>query len=699
MFVPIALAMQLVTPTGFATLDHPGADPLLVADLRGACPSSIANDRAALLKLEEKQADRHLLGNDPEVWVILGCTRALLSVLGATSHDGPLMIAGDSWAQGAMNSFERALALRSADRRAADLLAILAMNEPEPRGYADIAIALDRAAAAGAVGSATLRGCAEFGIRSGHPEITRRCGTRALREGKDSTWHLLLLARLDFRAADSVAGTRDFLRAAAAASDTLAKLALAWHLQWFVSPAERAQWASLSGTPREAWLRDILASRDVRDGRAPGARLAEHFKRLEYVDSAFRLAVPKMLRTSMLTKPSVGLPPSSVGSAVLTPTPTNLSDMATMLADQPFRDYMRWQVDFDDRGVTWMRYGKPLKTPVGPDIEVWYYEIDGNPLLVTFAYEEFSGSVAPSRFVTGRIGDVYCGVDSRRCVLGMRQTVPPELIRQIQEQDREYISVATTRDDNSIRTDKAIEVIARLHRLWDPITSAEIALVTYAVKSKDLVVQHEGAALTARVEFELRRWDAEHERFLDTAFTRRFTTTLDNPRHLTGFLVTPSSATTNSWSIVATQSANRRGRAWDVTSGPLDRGDQAISDLVLGQGGQGVAWTNHNVSIPLAPLNAVDRALPVSLYYQIRSTTARAGLRTTVALYRMDGTVARDTAAMQLGYEQSVQSGINEVAPTIDVSRLEKGAYRLEVRLADERGAIVSRRTVQLNLE
>jgi hypothetical protein len=149
---------------------------------------------------------------------------------------------------------------------------------------------------------------------------------------------------------------------------------------------------------------------------------------------------------------------------------------------------------------------------------------------------------------------------------------------------------------------------------------------------------------------------------------------------------------------VATQGDSRRGRAWDVATGPLDSGPLVLSDLVLGQEGQGLLWSDHNTDILLAPLNAVDRTHPVSLYYQIQSDRPGPALRTTVALYRIADGVARDTAALQVAFDQAVRSGVNEVAPTLDVSRLEKGSYRLEVRLTDATGAVISRRNVQLDL-
>jgi hypothetical protein len=112
-----------------------------------------------------------------------------------------------------------------------------------------------------------------------------------------------------------------------------------------------------------------------------------------------------------------------------------------------------------------------------------------------------------------------------------------------------------------------------------------------------------------------------------------------------------------------------------------------------------VTWNFHNVEIPLAPTTVLDRKMPVSLYYQIKSDVARADLRTTAALYKAEDGVARDSAALQVTYDQAVHDGINEVAPVLDVSRLDKGSYVLEVRLTDAEGKVVARRRGALDLE
>jgi hypothetical protein len=70
-----------------------------------------------------------------------------------------------------------------------------------------------------------------------------------------------------------------------------------------------------------------------------------------------------------------------------------------------------------------------------------------------------------------------------------------------------------------------------------------------------------------------------------------------------------------------------------------------------------------------------------------------------VLLYRVDDGVARDSAALRVASGQRVVAGVNAVARTLDLSRLDHGSYLLEVQVADERGMIVTRRSVALNLD
>ena len=117
--------------------------------------------------------------------------------------------------------------------------------------------------------------------------------------------------------------------------------------------------------------------------------------------------------------------------------------------------------------------------------------------------------------------------------------VQPEDITHLHQQDDEYISVATTTDDNSVRGEKNVNVVSRLHRLWDPLTAASIALVTYALPVKDLSVQEVAGKRTTVIDLDLRQWDPASDLWRDTTFTRRFVlpdTSLKRP-NLIGFAV------------------------------------------------------------------------------------------------------------------------------------------------------------------
>src|ERR1019366_1844040 len=135
---------------------------------------------------------------------------------------------------------------------------------------------------AGGVSRGALRACGELALRINDEATAQRCAMLGLAKGIDSTWHLIRLAQLSFRHADTTSGVKYFLSAMSAAHDSIAHDEVNWHLQWFLSPGERTALAAQADSSRSRFVRDRLAERDVKDGRRPGARIAEHFARLEY---------------------------------------------------------------------------------------------------------------------------------------------------------------------------------------------------------------------------------------------------------------------------------------------------------------------------------------------------------------------------------------------------------------------------------
>jgi hypothetical protein len=67
-------------------------------------------------------------------------------------------------------------------------------------------------------------------------------------------------------------------------------------------------------------------------------------------------------------------------------------------------------------------------------------------------------------------------------------------------------------------------------------------------------------------------------------------------------------------------------------------------------------------------------------------------------MYRVKDGVEQQSAALQIQYDQPVRAGINELAPTVDVSLLSAGTYRLEVQLRDTTNHVIAHRSVSLEL-
>jgi hypothetical protein len=725
------LALQQLPAQNFPAIPKPGIVADLGALLDHACPRSGAQNWNALLESERQLAQPAITGKLPaDQWVALGCARARLDADGAIAHDGPEMVAGNSWSQGSQRAMLEALKGRPTDARAAEVLSIEALNGDEPDNMRAALAAILTVTQHGKPTAPTLRACAELALRVNNTIAAKSCAMRGIASGSDSTWHLLRLARLSFRSADTVDGMREFQAAANAAHDSAARREVDWHLQWFLTPDERKEWDTVSVGTYGAWMRDRLLSRDVRDGQPFGARIAEHFARLEYVETNFRLHVAKLMRNSLRTIPAVredGSEPTDFGHDTAF-VGVDVDSIMLMKPKEPagvpaeaWRAYLRWQTDYDDRGVVWMRFGKPgqrvpfvcpgggsdpLTWPCGETAtvrEIWEYTIDGHDLFLDFENEGFDGSAQATRLVTGVLGSYMCDVDPKRCALterAKRGMLRREEIQNLRAEDRQSIATATTFDDNSVRADKAIDMKARLHRLWDPVNGSSIALVTYALGAKDVAIQPNVPTPTASVDLSLRTWNPAVDSWTDTAFTRRWNvpdSNIHNPE-LDGFLVVHSTPGVTSWSLIAAQGTSRRGRAWDVTTPGLASGALAISDLVIGTGGETMTWQLRGEPIPLAPDGAVDRKVPMSLYFQIRSDAQRSDLRATVALYRVGGS-SRDTLpALQVGFAQQLRAGINEIAPQIDLSQLDRGDYRIEVLLGDAGGHTLVRRSAMLQL-
>ncbi len=284
---------------------------------------------------------------------------------------------------------------------------------------------------------------------------------------------------------------------------------------------------------------------------------------------------------------------------------------------------------------------------------------------------------------------------SRFAGVGQSDTpLPPEAIATLRETDREHLMQATTRDDHGVRAARTITTLARLHRVWDPSSGAVLGVVPYAVRTQDVAERRD---TTTTFTLTVRQWDPGTGAWLEAAIPRALRLPHDRPNdgYLTGHAVVVSGAGVSAWSVVAAQDTIAWGRAWADRSAPLGGGALAISDLVLGAESQGQRWhTTGGTEVPLAPLGAFDRSEPMTLYWQVKSTTARDDLRTTVALHRSDG--RNEEPALQIAFTSRVTAGLTEELREVGIGRLDGGRYRVEVVLTDSRDGATVRRSGEL---
>ncbi len=735
----LLLLAQVNAAFTLPVLGHPGVAQDFPEQIAQLCdPAHPSN--SVLLNRESRMLAQRVSGpGEAKAMRDLGCVRALLAVNGATGREGLFMGTGESYEVGAARAFSEALLLTPTDSTAAAGLALLALDLRNGKHVPKMNDALASAIGAGNTRSGlVLRAAAKVALDRGDEATALRVSQQVLAEGHDSTSALLVLARLSARHGDSLATMQEFIAAGGASRAGPSREEFDWQLQWFLSPAEDTVWQQLPDTARAGWIRDRVVSRDIRDGRSVGARVTEHFARLEYVEAHFRIQVPPIKRNQLLYGVATteqflapSLKPKGSGINKLRMGKQSC-DGAGVPADS-MREYRRWQLDFDDRGVAWMRFGEPFKrvfSTGAPSVEstlcggrgageanlvreAWLYRVDGSSFVLSFEAEGFDSSVEATRFVTRVLGDYFCDIDTKRCNASslfragmlagkVEEFLPPEKLEAIMWDDRTTLARAVTTDDNSRRVEHPVGMEGSFYRLWDPATGAPKALITYALKIGDLQpTPTDGGGKGAIFDLTLHAWDPGQNRTTDTTLTRRvrIPASAGSGDQLTGAMVVPSSPGVTAWSLFATQGEDRQGRAAQESAPPLDAGGLTISDIVLGEARQGLTALLGNTRLVLAPLGAVDQKLPISVYYQLRSAVMRSDAEMTVALFRLNGAPkAQATAVLEIRFPAVIHAGLNEVERTMDISHVAPGTYRLEVLVHDRTTGTTTRRSTPLNI-
>lgn len=665
----------------------------------------------------------------PLAWYGLGLARIQIARAGVVARPGPLHPIGVSNEAGAANAFVRALELDSSLVEAANALALMSLPREGASRLAERHAMLQRRMPAL---SATGRfGAALVALEVGDGRAVIRYLAPLAERGGPGGVHLAL-ARGYYQAGEPDLG-RAALLAGAADTGAAGIAAYRRELTLIAEPGELVTWDSLPPAARPAFLAAFWAERDVRGGVADGARLVEHYQRVEYVWAQFRRRVPQVglqrnagvamttdygadeLMIRFAGEYMSGDDPAVVAEIMRLDSDTKLLGVAGA-----FRGLRSSQEMIDDRGLIWLRHGKPDKvarTSDGLALEVWRYERPEGALVLQFREENFDGQVGASVLVPSLITanplqrDQLCHLEQSLCttnadpsgsvlMMGGSQKNNPGFGRLVGDAKvnttarvaryrslgLETIAEATTTDAYARRFPRAITPVVQLYGLVRLPDGGGRAVVAFAVPGAELAYttppEAAGRAVyPLRLEILLARRGDGTRAELDTL--RRFATAapLREGQYLTGVVELPVAPGEYVASVVLSQEDRGAIARMQAVAVPSAEGKLRISDVVLGREGSGARWQSGTQSVPLNPLNSYPKGGEAELYYQVAGLTAGSSFKTRVELFDADAP-PEGKPRLVISFDASSATTRSEVTRTLGLSSLLPGRYRLRVTLA-----------------
>lgn len=411
---------------------------------------------------------------------------------------------------------------------------------------------------------------------------------------------------------------------------------------------------------RVAFLARFWSDRDRYDLRKDGERVAEHYRRLYYARQHFRRIARRRLITG-------------------------------------FQEYIPKQLEFDARGEIYIRHGEPSERVDAPDFCAvsWRYARGDGDLIFHFAgapaennYELIAkiltlcnpetlwlSSVHTWTPAYGRL--VAAGPNSQR-QFEVEQEI--QAARDIDEgvtSDRYELTyadelpassqvVAVGRGDGGSLVHFAVAIPG------DQLTpdSAD-GIVSYLVRTRIVVLSHDGAVLASSdlTRRHLTRGAIPEGQFL----TVRDTLT-----------VPPGMATYR----IAVEQDSTRGGVFPRDSLMVGRfgfgGDAlAISDLVLGSRGVNLVWlAAPEDTVFFNPLGTFIQGSSMEIYYEIYGLQGATTYRTQLAV-RKEG---KDRPEITLDFSDPASSDVTRNRRTVDLSRLGRGEYLIDVTVTGADG-------------
>ena len=514
--------------------------------------------------------------------------------------------------------------------------------------------------------------------------------------GGDSGVGLLELARTFYYGRRPAQGWAAYFAGARAATSAPALTLLRLDLSWI---ADSAELAAFDGLPdpdaRERWLDQFWTRRDVAQARDVGERLAEHYRRWFYVRHNFRLV--SRHRHYDITEV-----------------------------------YRTKQVEFDDRGVIYLRHGEPDRRarficrehddPNGEGCaanESWLYRRQGGDLVFHFAARGdvqdfklvesladvlgFRRAVRAASFIDPDVSALYQSRDEFGPLyarVARSQHAPGNELAQDRVQGRRSIVVGTTSDSYSQRFDQTLDAVTSDFVVGaDSGDSAKQMLhVVFAIPGERLDAQQgeAGGGVRYPIRFRVIVSDSSDEVVarLDTVRVFGARQALRNPAYLTGRLALPVPAGRYRYRLLIT---SLDGAAGDLIISPLrveqlDASRFAMSDIVVGREGSGLVWLPPGDTVRLNPLNRFPEGSTAELYYELYGLSSGAAYHTVVRLDRdgghsLFGAIGRlfggGRSPVLLEFDAPATGPVTRVHRGVVLRDVQKGSYRLTVIISD----------------
>jgi len=522
--------------------------------------------------------------------------------------------------------------------------------------------------------------------------------------GGDSGVGLLELARTFYFARRPEQGWAAYLSGARAATSAPALTLYRADLSWI---ADSAELAAFDGLPdpdaRGRWLQQFWTRRDVVEARDLGERLSEHYRRWFYARRSFRL-VSRHRHYDITER------------------------------------YRSAQVEFDDRGVIYLRHGEPdrraryictrMDDPSGEGCapnESWLYSRGGGDLIFHFAARGdvqdfklveslvdvlgFRRAVRAASFSDPEVSALYQSRDQFGPLyarVGQTLRAPGTELARDRVQGRRNIAMGTTSDSYAQRFDLPLDIVTSEFVVGTgegnegQDSAGQMLHVVFAIPGERLTGEPGGGGgggggVLYPLRFRLVVSDSTDGVIarLDTLRVFAARQALRNPAYLTGRLTVPVPPGRYRYRVLVTSPDGAAGDLVIDSVGveALDGRRFAVSDIVVGREGSGLVWVPPpGDTVRLNPLQRFPEGSAAELYYEIYGLASGATYHTVVRLSReggrslfgaIRGLFGGGRSPVLLEFDAPATGPLTRVHRGIALRDVPKGNYRLTVIITD----------------